>query len=322
MKQAILVDRRKFDMRDITIPAAGSGEVMVKVRASGICASELHAWADAEEVPLAMGHEVAGDVVAVGRDVTGFKVGDRVTGLFDEGFSDYAIANADRVLSVPPNIALESAFGEPLACAVSAARRTQVDLGDRIAIVGLGFMGLLMLQLLQLKGPAQVLGIDLREEALRNGKHFGCDTVLTPSQLAANPNPDFTKFDVVVEATGTQAGLSLATELVREHGVLSILGYHQGGPRQVDMKLWNYKAIDVLNAHERRVDYRMDCMRRGLALAAAGKLDLQYLTTNRYSLDEVGEAFTALAEKPPGFIKAVVIAGPDEDNSFTRVPDF
>ncbi|MDB5563119.1 MAG: L-iditol 2-dehydrogenase [Hyphomicrobiales bacterium] len=322
MKQAILVDRKKFELRDVAIPSVGADEVMVKVRASGVCASELHTWLDGEDVPVRLGHEVAGDVVAVGADVAGFKVGDRVTGLFNDGFSDYAVEKAWRVLPVPQNLPLESAFGEPLACAVSAARRTQVDLGDRIAIVGLGFMGLLMLQLLQLKGPAQVLGIDLREEALHNGQHFGCDTVMTPSQLAASAEAGLADFDVVVEATGTQEGLTLASRLVRQHGVLSILGYHQGGPRQVDMKLWNFKAIEVLNAHERRPEYRMDCMKRGLALAMAGKLDLQYLTTNTYRLDQVGEAFTALAEKPAGFIKAVLVAAPDQDNPFSRVPVF
>ncbi|HEV7717771.1 MAG TPA: alcohol dehydrogenase catalytic domain-containing protein [Arsenicitalea sp.] len=320
MKQAILVDRKKFEMRDVAIPTTGSDEVLVKVRASGVCASELHAWQDGEDAPVALGHEVAGDIVAVGSNVTGFKVGDRVTGLFGEGFADYAVEKADRVLHIPEAIPLESAFGEPLACAVSAARRTHVELGDRIAIVGLGFMGLLMLQLLQLKGPSEVLGIDLREEALQRGKHFGCDIALTPSQLPHHAH--LAQFDVVVEATGTQEGLSLATELVRQHGVLSILGYHQGGPREVDMKLWNFKAIEVLNAHERRADFRMDCMRRGLALAAAGKLDLQYLTTNSYGLDQVGDAFSDLASKPAGFIKAVLVSGPETDNPLSRIPDF
>jgi len=85
------------------------------------------------------------------------------------------------------------------------------------------------------------------------------------------------------------------------------VGYHQGGLRQVDMELWNWKALDVLNAHERRADYQMDCMRRGLALLAAGRLDTASLVTHRTALDRVDEAFRALYMKPAGFIKAVVI---------------
>ena len=113
--------------------------------------------------------------------------------------------------------------------------------------------------------------------------------------------------DVVVEASGSQKGLTLAGELVRQHGYLSILGYHQGPGRDVDMQLWNYKAFEVLNAHERRADYRMDCMRRGLALAAAGRIDLASLVTHTFPLDRLDEAFRSLAEKPAGFIKSVIV---------------
>jgi len=311
MKQAVLVGRQRFEFHDVPVPEPAAGEVLVKVRASGICASELHDWQDGPYQPWPIGHEVAGDVVAVGDGVEAFRPGDRVTGLFGKGFSDYACERADHVLHIPSPIATESAFGEPLACAVSAALRTKVELGDRVAIVGLGFMGLLMLQLLRLKGPVQILGLDLRKEAVFNGTRFGCDIAMTQAQLAASAaDPALEQFDVVVDATGTQDGLSLATSLTREHGVLSILGYHQGGPREVDMKLWNYRALEVLNAHERRPDYKMESMRRGLALAAAGKVELAALTTHRFGLDQVGDAFAALAGKPPGFIKAVIVSNP------------
>jgi threonine dehydrogenase-like Zn-dependent dehydrogenase len=112
--------------------------------------------------------------------------------------------------------------------------------------------------------------------------------------------------DVAIEASGTQAGLTLAGQMAREHGVLAILGYHQGGPRQVDMELWNWKALEVLNAHERRAGYQMDCMRRGLTLLAAGKLQTAPLVTHRFGLDQVDDAFRALLTKPAGFVKAVI----------------
>jgi len=113
-------------------------------------------------------------------------------------------------------------------------------------------------------------------------------------------------FDVVVEGSGTQPGLTLAGELVRAHGVLSILGYHQGGPRQVEVGMWNWKAIDVVNAHVRRRADLMESMRIGLELTAKGLIDLGALVTHRYTLDEVDRAYSDLQQKPPGFIKAVV----------------
>jgi threonine dehydrogenase-like Zn-dependent dehydrogenase len=309
MKQSVLVAPRRSRIEEVEPPPLRADGVLVRVRASGVCASELHAWEEAPEAPLRLGHEVAGEVVAVGPEVTAFKPGDRVTGLFHEGFADYAMAAADRVLPIPEALRFEDAFGEPLACAMSAARRTRVELGDRVAIVGQGFMGLLILQLLRLKGAAEIVGIDLREDARRMGLRLGADRVV-PREEAE----DLGDFDVVVEATGQPDGLTLATGLVRLHGILSILGYHQGGPRSIDMRLWNYKAIEVLNAHERRVDYRMDCMARALELARSERIDLSVLASHTFEIDDVDAAFDALASKPPGFVKAVIVA-PDEPAS-------
>jgi threonine dehydrogenase-like Zn-dependent dehydrogenase len=117
-------------------------------------------------------------------------------------------------------------------------------------------MGLGFLQLLKLRGPGRIVAIDVRAEAREKARELGTGETYHPDEL-----PDACRltrvadweiergFDVVIEASGTQPGLTLAGELVRGHGVLSILGYHQGGDRQVDMQLWNWKAIDVVNAH-------------------------------------------------------------------------
>jgi threonine dehydrogenase-like Zn-dependent dehydrogenase len=94
--------------------------------------------------------------------------------------------------------------------------------------------------------------------------------------------------------------------MVRAHGVLSILGYHQGGMREVDVAMWNWKAIDVVNAHVRRREDLLESMRIGLALEEKGLIDLGSLVTHRFPLANVDQAFTALRDKPPGFIKAVV----------------
>jgi threonine dehydrogenase-like Zn-dependent dehydrogenase len=170
-----------------------------------------------------------------------------------------------------------------------------------------------MLQLLKLRGPSRIVAIDVREDARTAALALGADEAYDPSQL-----PDEYKitnfgdwqsdrgFDVVVEGSGTQLGLTLAGEMVRAHGVLSILGYHQGGPRQVDVGMWNWKAIDVVNAHVRRRADLMESMRIGLELTAKGLIDLGALVTHRYPLDQVDRAYADLRQKPPGFIKAVV----------------
>lgn len=313
MKQSVLVGPQRSLLEERPLPGVGAGDVMVQVRACGICASDLHAWQGGGLYPRELGHEVAGEVVEVGREAVGFRPGQRVTGLFQKGLAEYAVAPQAQVTPIPEGIDYDAALGEPLSCIISGARRTRVELGDRVAIVGLGFMGLLMLQAISLRGAARVIGIDIREEALANARRFGADETYAPAQV-----PDCLKLtgwvqlgkergvDVAVEASGTQAGLSLAAQMVREHGVLSIVGYHQGGPIQVDAELWQFKALEILNAHERRADYQMDCMRRGLALMARGRLHLAPLVTHRFALEQVDEGFEALLAKPAGFVKAVV----------------
>lgn len=315
MKQAVLTGPKQFRIDDVEVPAAGPGEVLVKVLMSGACASELEPWQAGENAPRLLGHEVAGEVVSLGEGVAGFKPGDLVTGLFKAGFSEFAVTPQELLVPIPKQVGLGHAYGEPIACAMSGARRTRVDLGDRVAIIGMGFMGLLMLQMIALKGPSYILGIDMRDDALASGKRLGADETVKPSDLDEGlkavfpftPRGDTRGFDVVIEATGTQGGMTLAGQLVKQHGFLSILGYHQGPGRDIDMQLWNFKAFDVLNAHERRADYRMDCMRRGLALAASGRLELASLTTHTYGLEGVGDAFAALESKPDGFIKSAVL---------------
>jgi threonine dehydrogenase-like Zn-dependent dehydrogenase len=254
-----------------------------------------------------------GVVVEIGPVVTRLREGDRVTGLFKGAYADLCLATEAELLPVPDGVAEENALGEPLACLVNAQRRTPVELANRVALIGLGYMGLGMLQLLKLRGPSRIVAIDVREDARAAATSLGADEVYHPSEFP----PEFVLtnfgdwqsdrgFDVVVEGSGTQPGLTLAGEMVRAHGVLSILGYHQGGPRQVDVGMWNWKAIDVVNAHVRRRADLMESMRIGLDLAASGLIDLGALVSHRYTLDEVDRAYTDLLEKPPGFIKAVI----------------
>jgi threonine dehydrogenase-like Zn-dependent dehydrogenase len=305
---------RTSEVVEAPTPDPGPGEVLVRVQVSGVCASELHPWADGgPSYPHRFGHEPMGVVAAVGPGVTRFREGDRVTGLFKGAYADYSLASEDILLPVPAGVSDEAALGEPLACLVNAQRRTPVELADRVAVIGLGYMGLGMLQLLKLRGPSQIVAIDVREDAREAARRLGAAEVYDPSALP----PEFfltrfndwqsdRGFEVVVEGSGTQAGLILAGELVRAHGVLSILGYHQGGPRQVDVGMWNWKAIDVVNAHVRRRADLMESMRIGLALTTKGLIDLGALVTHRYGLDEVDRAYGDLRAKPPGFLKAVV----------------
>jgi threonine dehydrogenase-like Zn-dependent dehydrogenase len=113
----------------------------------------------------------------------------------------------------------------------------------------------------------------------------------------------------VIEAVGKQWPLDLAGELVAEGGRLVIAGYHQDGPRQVSMQTWNWKGIDVVNAHERDPAVQLRGLREAVDAVAAGRIDLAPLLTHRYPLDQVGAAIEATRDKPEGFVKAWIDLG-------------
>lgn len=291
-------------------PDPGVGQVLVRVRANGVCASDLPTWATPQpRYPVILGHEPAGEVVSTGPGVD-LVEGTLVTGRLVDSYADFVLADIRDVVEVPDGITVEQALGEPIGCVAEAFRRTPIQLADRIAVIGLGFMGLCLVQLLARSAAARLTAIDLREDARLLARQFGADDAYHPDELPermhhGDGGPG-RGLDVVVEATGTQPGLELATSLVRPHGTISILGFHQG-VRQVDLQTWNWKAIDVVNAHVRDPELLARSTRAALELLAADRIDLRPLLTHRFPLDRVDDAFEALANKPPGFVKAVIL---------------
>ena len=110
----------------------------------------------------------------------------------------------------------------------------------------------------------------------------------------------------VIECAGTQSALDTASALVAERGRLVVAGFHQDGPRSVDLQSWNWRGLDVVNAHERDPLTYVDGMREGARLAASGELDLAPLLTHRFALDDLAAALDAASRRPAGFVKAWV----------------
>jgi threonine dehydrogenase-like Zn-dependent dehydrogenase len=112
--------------------------------------------------------------------------------------------------------------------------------------------------------------------------------------------------DRAIEAVGKQQSLDLAAELTRERGRLIVAGYHQDGPRQVNMQLWNWRGIDVINAHERDAQVYMRGIRAAVDAVVSGQLDPSSLYTHRFPLDRLDDALNATRDRPDGFLKALV----------------
>ncbi|HYF93279.1 MAG TPA: zinc-binding dehydrogenase [Symbiobacteriaceae bacterium] len=313
MRRAVLTAFRQFAIEEVPVPALGDRDVLIKVKTCGICTGELELFANAAFTgyPIRLGHEVAGEIAAVGPHVTEVSVGDYVAAINErEGFADFCLTAADRVVKLPPGLPLHEAVGEPIACAVNAARRINPDYQDTVVLVGAGFMGLLLQQCLLARSPKRVIAIDTRQEAVERAAAYGAHQALNAATedvrqavLAATGGQGA---DIVVEASGTQGGLTLAGDLVRIRGRLVIYGYHQGAPRQVNMQQWNWKGLDVINAHERDHRVYVAGLKAGLDLAAQGKVSIGEMITHRFPLSRINEAFAFAHDRPPGYVKATI----------------
>lgn len=292
------------------VPTPGPQQVIVRVRNVGVCASDLPTWANQQPAyPVQLGHEPVGEVIEASPGA-GIPIGSLVGGRIFPSFATYAVADLADVVIIPDGVDPAVALPEPVGCVVEGYRRTPIEPGASVAVVGGGFMGLIMVQLLASSAISNLIVVDPRADARDTAMACGADQVYEPSSVpsALRYSMDSAAtdgFDVVVEASGSQAGLDLASDLVRPHGVLSILGYHQG-PRQVRMHDWNWKALDVVNAHVRDQSLLREATLAGLRLQQAGRLDMHKLVTHRFPADRIDEAFETLRGKPHGFIKSVV----------------
>jgi threonine dehydrogenase-like Zn-dependent dehydrogenase len=316
MRAAVLDAPGHARVSDTVLPEPARGEVRVRLEGSGVCASSLPMWEGREwfEYPQSAGtpgHEGWGVVDALGDDVDGLAVGQRVAALSYRAFAEYDIATAEAVVPLPSSLDGKDVPGEPLGCAMNILRRSAIEPGQTVAIVGIGFLGALLTQLASDAG-ARVIAISRRPFALDVARQFGADETIAMDdhQRIIDQVKSLTGgegCDRVIEAVGLQWPLDLAGELTRERGRLVIAGFHQDGPRTVNMFLWNWRGLDVINAHERDPLVYAQGIREAVDAMARGAFDPSPLFTHRYPLDELGEALSATRERPDGFMKALVL---------------
>jgi threonine dehydrogenase-like Zn-dependent dehydrogenase len=260
--------------------------------------------------PGALGHEAWGVVDAVGEGVASLAVGDRVAALSYKAYADYDLADAEAVVPLPDSLAAKPFPGEPLGCAMNIFRRSDIQAGQTVGIVGIGFLGAILTRLATDAG-ARVIAISRRPFSLDVAREFGAAEAIPMEDHTAiiGAVKDLTGgvfCDRVIEAVGKQWPLDLAVELTRERGKLIVAGYHQDGPRQVNMWLWNWRGLDVINAHERDPKVYVQGIREAVDAVATGRLDPSPLYTHTYPLDRLGEALDATRDRPDGFLKALV----------------
>ena len=316
MRAAVLTGPGRVEVVRVPRPEPGAGQIRVRLEGCGVCASNLGPWAGPDWMtfptePGALGHEGWGTIDAVGPGVSGFSVGEKVATLSQHGYAEYDLAAADAAIKLAGSLADRPFPGEPLGCAINIFNRSLVSAGQTVAIVGIGFLGALLTRLATNAG-ARVVAISRRPFSLAVARGMGAaETIAMDDHHAVIDQvrrlTGGALCERVIEAVGKQWPLDLAGELTRERGRLVIAGYHQDGARQVNMQLWNWRGLDVVNAHERDPAVYAAGMRAAAAAVASGRLDPSPLYTDTYRLEELGAALNATRDRPDGFLKALVM---------------
>ena len=311
MRLAELAAPHEFRVIEVDPPSRASGEVLVDVVACGVCASELDTWEGrgGGDFPRRIGHEVSGVVAEADPDGP-YAVGDPVAvWTLSSGYAEQVSAPVDdcRPLGTFP---VDLGLLEPVACAANAVELADVRLADDVVVIGAGFMGSLVLQLVQLRGARQVVVVDRRPDVLALARRLGATrTVDTREESAADVVAGLTDgrgADVTFEVTGVQGGLDQVDDVTRMSGKVVLVGFHQGAPRSLPLGYWNWMAYDLRNAHFRETATIMRGMDVAGRLLAGGRLDLASLVTHRFPLEDIDQAFATAVAKPDGFVKAVV----------------
>ena len=315
MRAAIVQSPGVLQIQDVPTPMPTPGQARVRLEGCGVCASNLPPWQGREWFtypmePGALGHEGWGRIDALGDGVTQFAVGDRVVMLSTHAYAEYDVADVGSLVALPPALDGQPFPGEPLGCAVNIFKRSGVQPGQTVAVVGVGFLGALLTRMAA-DARATVIAIARRSFAQDVARTMGAAHVLPMrdhweiiEQVRTLTQGVFC--DVVIEAVGKQWPLDLAAELTRERGRLVIAGYHQDGLRSVNMQLWNWRGLDVINAHERDPSVYTGGIAGAVGMVAGGALRPRPLYTHAYPLEQLADALDATRDRPEGFMKALV----------------
>ncbi len=285
MRVAMYYSNRDVRLEKMRVPKIGSGELLVRVRASGICGSDLMEWYRIKKAPLVLGHEIAGEVVEVGEGVKDFRVGDRVfashhvpcgkcryclaghqsvcdmlrtTHFYPGGFAEYIRVPKINVelgtYRLPDGITFdEGSFIEPLACVVRAQRFARLTPGQTVLVIGSGISGLLHIQLARVHGASRIIATDVSEFRLRAAAEFGADATIrgtedVPARL--RDLNDSRLADLVIVCTGAMPAIEQAVKSVDRGGTLLFFAPTAAGV-EVPIPLFDFwrDEISVLTSY-------------------------------------------------------------------------
>jgi len=326
MRVAMYYSIQDIRIEEMPVPRIGPGEMLVRVRASGICGSDVMEWYRARAAPLVLGHEIAGEVAEIGEGVTRFRVGDRVfvthhvpcgecrycrqghssvcetlrrTHFHPGGFAEYVRVPQINVelgtLPLPDELSFdEGSFIEPLACVVRGQRMARLQGGQSVLVIGSGAAGLLHIQLARALGASRVVASDINESRLRVARALGADAVLPAGDLAQGlPAVNEGRLaDLVVVCTAAAPALRQALRCVDRGGtVLFFAPTPEGVEVPVPLfELWRDEVTLATSYAAGPQD-----IAEAIELLRSRRVRVAEMITHRLSLAEAGRGFELVA---------------------------
>ncbi len=300
----------QLDITQIEVPDLGPGQVLVEVKANGICRGDINFFAGRfkRPFPFFFGHEPSGIVAEVGAEVKGLEPGDKVALLGSPSMMRHHVAASSLVIKIPDQSVEDLAtwISEPVGCAVNGVQGSGFKAGDKVALLGCGYMGLLVLQGMPRETFSRLIVADPNEKSLALARAFGAEETYNPDEtdLPALAE-EMGGFDVVVEASGAKGTLSLATDMLRRGGTLNIFGCHVEEESVPTVK-WHMMGLKVLNTAPGFADDFLICFRAAVALMAKGRINQKPLISHRFPFSESQKALEVAAAGGEGYIKGVI----------------
>ena len=329
MRVAMYYNNRDIRVEEMPVPQVGAGEVLMKIMSSGICGSDIMEWYRIHKAPLVLGHEVAGEIAAVGEGVTQYKVGDRIsashhvscntchyclnghatvcetlrkTKFYPGGFSEYVLLpsiNVDRgIYLLPDEVSFEEgSFVEPLACVQRGQRLAGIHPGNSVLVAGSGISGILHINLARALGAGRIIATDISEFRLESARGFGADHAIDARDFSPEYLRDINDgrlADVVIICTGAKSAIEQGLQSVERGGrVLFFAATDKGVTIPISFNDFLFRNEVTLTSSYAgdRADHIT-----ALELIRSKRVNVRDMITHRFGLENTVKGFAHVME--------------------------
>ncbi len=344
MTQQVMTAPGEIVFREVPVPEPKAGELLIKIMKIGVCGSDIHVYHGTHpftSYPITQGHEVSGKIAAVGENVSGFKIGQRVTiepqvfcgecypcrhGKYNlcehlkvMGFqttgvaSEYFAVDASKVTALPEEMTYnEGAMIEPLAVTVHAARRFPEVKGAKAAVIGCGPIGVLLVQSLKAFGAEKVLATDISDYRLNIAKECGADAVYNTGRRDFGEALEETfgsdRADVIYDCAGNDVSIGQAVKYARKGSTIILVAVF-AKMAQVDLAVLNDHELDLNTTMMYRHEDYLDAIR----FVREGKVNLKPLMSRHFAFKDYLGAYRYIDENRETTMKVLIDVDSSEE---------